>query len=164
MLMFKLHGSIVSILRICCNVLILLVMGINALSNILLVQFYTNILFSPSAHMGESLFLWCDPQSGLLVSFGELLLEKKRGFWSWSSFILSIYVFDIIICVCVFVCVLVYRLGSYFFSSIVINYPALTDGHCHFAIHHFHKFLVLLMRILFLWATWLSLTKLLYLS
>ena len=76
--MFKFHCSIVSILRICHNVLILLVMGISALSNVLLVQLYTNILlFSSLAHMRESLFLWCDPQSGLLVSFGELLFKKK---------------------------------------------------------------------------------------
>ena len=103
--MFKLHGSIVSILRICCNVLILLVMGINALSNILLVQFYTNILFSPSAHMGESLFLWCDPQSGLLVSFGELLLEKKRGFdLDQILFFQFMSLISLFVCVCLCVC------------------------------------------------------------
>ena len=56
--MFEFHCSVVSILGICDNVLILLVMGINTLSNVLLVQLYTNVLlFSSLAHMGESLFL-----------------------------------------------------------------------------------------------------------
>ena len=103
--MFKFHCSVVSILGICDNVLILLVMGINTLSNVLLVQLYTNVLlFSSLAHMGESLFLWCDPQSGLLVSFGELLFLKKGFDLDQVSFFPFTSLTSLFVCVCVCVC------------------------------------------------------------
>ena len=78
-------------------------MDIKYLCNVLLVEFCTNIfVFVSWAHMGEFLFVWCVHKVDCWYRLELLLLIKKKIFQSWSSFALSIYAFDLILCVCAF--------------------------------------------------------------
>ena len=129
---------------------IFLVMDIKYLCNVLLVEFCTNIfVFVSWAHMGEFLFVWCVHKVDCWYRLELLLLIKKKIFQSWSSFALSIYAFDLILCVCAFdlifhvcVCVCLLQVGILLGSYIYIFFWSLLPL---FHISSSCKFLVLLL-------------------
>ena len=63
-----------------------------------------NLQAAAHVNRAESLFLWCDPQSGLLVSFGELLFLKKGFDLDQVSFFPFTSLTSLFVCVCVCVC------------------------------------------------------------
>ena len=108
----------------------------------MLVEFCTNIfVFVSWAHMGEFLFIWCVHKVDCWYHLELLLYTKKKIFKSWSSSALSIYAFDLILCVCAFdlifhvcvcVCVCVYYRWGYYWDLIYIFF---FDLCCPFSIY-----------------------------
>ena len=97
--------------------------------------------------MGEFLFIWCVHKVDCWYHLELLLYIKKKIFKSWPSFALSIYAFDLTLCLCAFdlifhVCVCVSITGGDIIGILYIYFwSALPLSH----ISSSHKFLVLLV-------------------
>ena len=154
-------------MRVCHNVLIFLLIDIKCLCNVLLVEFCTNIfIFVSWTHMGEFLFIWCVHKVDCWYHLELLLYIKKKIFKSWPSFALSIYAFDLTVCLCAFdlifhVCVCVYYRWGYYWDLVYLflictapfpyfKFPQISGSFSDFILFH-------CATCLFLWPNYLIL-------